>query len=57
MNNLKILLLLLFATIIACSGPQMENRDPEDIKAVMIRVCDLQLENGKDSMITNENII
>ena len=35
----------------------MDNLDPEDIKAVMTRVCDLQLENLKNSVIKNEHII
>lgn len=57
MKKSKTIHFLLFAIITACSGPQMENLDPEAIKAVMIRVCDLQLENLKDSVITNEHII
>ena len=40
----------------ACSDPQMENLDPDDIKAVMTRVVDWQLENLKDSVINRAEI-
>jgi len=51
MNKLKNLLILLFATMIACSSPQKEILDPVAIKAVMTRVVDWQLENLKDSVV------
>ena len=56
MNKAKILLLSIFAAIMACSGPQTEKLNPEDIKAVMTQVVDWQLQNLKDSVINRAEI-
>ena len=57
MNKLKILVFPMLAAVFACSSPQIESLDPDEIKEVMTRVCDLQLENLKNSVIKNEHII
>ncbi len=56
MNTLKKFLLPIFAAIMACSSPQMESLEPEEIKEVMTRVCDWQLENLSDSATSRKAI-
>ena len=56
MDKLKILLFPAFAVLVACSAPQIESLEPEEIKTVMTRVCDWQLENLKDSVINRAEI-
>jgi len=56
MDKLKILLFPAFAVLLACSAPKTEHLEAEEIKSVMTRVCDWQLENLKDSVINRAEI-